>query len=242
MICCWTSKGGSGTSVVAAALAIVLARRPAGALLVDLAGDQPAVLGCADPQGPGLREWLGSVDHAPPDALGRMEMDVVAGLRLLPAGSAGLGPPDATGQADAILGGVLAGEARSVVVDAGVVGTGTVPLARSLAEHAGVSLLVVRPCYLALRRATTCGVRPTGVVVVSEPGRSLTPSDVAAAVGAPVVAEVAMHATVARAVDAGLLAMRLPRQLDRALQNITGQQGIAVQGVAGQGLAGQGLV
>lgn len=236
MICCWTSKGGSGTSVVAAALAIMLARRPAGALLVDLVGDQPAVLGCADQQGPGLRQWLGSVAHAPPDALGRMEVDVVAGLRLLPAGTSDPIPPGATGQPDAILGGILASDARSVVVDAGVVGIETVPVARSLAAHAEVSLLVVRPCYLALRRATTCGVRPTGVVVVSESWRSLTASDVSAAVGAPVVAEVAMHATIARAVDAGLLATRLPRQLDRALHDVV--EG----GVKGFGVVGRGVV
>jgi Flp pilus assembly protein TadG len=42
-------KGGAGTTVVATALALVLARRDTGgALLVDLAGDVPAVIGHDD--------------------------------------------------------------------------------------------------------------------------------------------------------------------------------------------------
>ena len=46
LIACWSAKGGAGTTVVTAALGLVLARRhPAGALLVDLAGDLPAALG-----------------------------------------------------------------------------------------------------------------------------------------------------------------------------------------------------
>ena len=89
MITCWSAKGGSGTSVVAAALAVLLARRPQGALLVDLCGDQPALLGCREPQGHGVRDWLVSATDTPPDALGRLEMDVVTGLRLLPTGSGG---------------------------------------------------------------------------------------------------------------------------------------------------------
>ena len=40
----WSPKGGSGTSVFAAACALVLARGP-GARLVDLGGDQPAIFG-----------------------------------------------------------------------------------------------------------------------------------------------------------------------------------------------------
>ena len=43
MFLCWSAKGGSGTTVVSAALALVLSQqRPA--LLVDLAGDALAVL------------------------------------------------------------------------------------------------------------------------------------------------------------------------------------------------------
>ncbi|MFZ2440837.1 MAG: hypothetical protein WAW51_00670, partial [Ilumatobacteraceae bacterium] len=59
MFLCWSAKGGSGTTVVSAALALVLShRRPA--LLVDLAGDAPAALGIAEPAGPGVADWLAS--------------------------------------------------------------------------------------------------------------------------------------------------------------------------------------
>ncbi|MEY3361227.1 MAG: hypothetical protein RL531_946, partial [Actinomycetota bacterium] len=44
LLAIWSPKGGSGTSVVAAACSLVLART-APARLADLAGDQPAVLG-----------------------------------------------------------------------------------------------------------------------------------------------------------------------------------------------------
>ena len=58
VVSCWSAKGGSGTTVVAVSLALVLAARGgSGVLLVDLAGDAPAVLGLADPGGPGLAAW-----------------------------------------------------------------------------------------------------------------------------------------------------------------------------------------
>ena len=224
VITCWSAKGGSGTSVVAAALAVLLARRPQGALLVDLCGDQPALLGCREPQGHGVRDWLVSATDTPPDALGRLEMDVVTGLRLLPTGSGGdVGarhPTETSAQQAQALAGVLGRDLRGVVVDAGCVLGGPSPGAEAAVTAGASSLLVVRPCYLALRRALATGLRPTGVVVVSEPWRALAVGDVAEVLGAPVVAEVAVDPAVGRAVDAGVLAQRLPRGLHRALANV----------------------
>jgi hypothetical protein len=60
-------------------------------------------------------------------------------------------------------------------------------------------------------------LRPSGVVVVNEPGRALTTDDIRQVIPAPVLAEVALDPAVARAVDAGMLAGRLPRSLARAL-------------------------
>jgi hypothetical protein len=54
---------------------------------------------------------------------------------------------------------------------------------------------------------------------VAEEGRALTPSDVEDVLGAPVRAAVSVTAQVARAVDAGLLASRLPRTLERELRH-----------------------
>lgn len=66
--------------------------------------------------------------------------------------------------------------------------------------------LVVRgPCYLALRCAVEAPWRPDGVVMVSEPGRALGDSDIAAVLGVDVVATVGVDPDVARRIDAGLL-------------------------------------
>ncbi len=122
-----------------------------------------------------------------------------------------------------MLAGVLAGESRSVVVDAGVAewtesSEHSDDSARSvLAAAAGTSLLVTRPCYLSLRRAVAAPLQPTGVVLLVEPGRALDRHDVEEVVGVSVVAEVQLDPAVARAVDAGLLVTRLPRSLERAL-------------------------
>lgn len=210
LVTCWSVKGGVGTSVVAAALATLLSRRhPAGALLVDAAGDQPAVLGMPDPPGPGLAELLRSgVD---PDRLARIERVVDDHLSLVPAGSGGLSDEALPALVDAL---VL--DARPVVVDAGLRGGPEQPHA-ALATAASSSLLVVRPCYLCLRRAVASVVRPTGIVVVDEAERALEASDVQDVVGVEVVAVAGVHPSVARAVDAGLLGARLPSRLARAL-------------------------
>ncbi|HEX9993018.1 MAG TPA: hypothetical protein VGB14_08840 [Acidimicrobiales bacterium] len=118
-----------------------------------------------------------------------------------------------------LLAGVLAADPRPVVADCGTVGPddpGDPGL--TLAASASVSLLVLRPCFLALRRAAAAPVRPSGVVVVDEPGRSLGRQDVEDVLGVPVRAEVRWDPAVARAVDAGLLAARLPRALARSLR------------------------
>jgi hypothetical protein len=94
---------------------------------------------------------------------------------------------------------------RDVVVDAG---TGEPP--GPLVAVADRSLLVTRACYLSLRRALRIGVRPSGVVLVEEPGRALTGEDVEAALGAPVVATVLLDPKIARAIDSGLSVSRLP--------------------------------
>ena len=211
LVACWSAKGGSGTTVVAAALALSFARASEGAVLADLAGDAPCVLGLPEPDGPGLTEWLDAGASVPADALTRIEVDAAPGLSLLPRGAA---PPPASPRAD-VLASLLLGDSRTVVADCGV---GPVGAARAVAAAASVSLLVVRPCYIALRRALAAPLRPSGVVLVSEPGRSLGRLDVEDVLGVPVRAEVAVDASVARAVDAGLLASRLPRSLERALR------------------------
>lgn len=213
LIACWSAKGGSGTTVVSVALATVLARSsPAGALLADLAGDVPAVLGLAEPEGPGLGEWLASGEAVPADALARLEIDGPGGLRVLPAGAT---DPPAPGRAE-VLAALLGAENRPVVADCGSGPTGP---GLTVAAAATTSLLVLRPCYLSLRRAVAAPVRPSGVVLVHEAGRALGRRDIEEVLGVPVRASVAVDPAVARAVDAGLLTSRLPRGLERALRH-----------------------
>ncbi len=219
VISCWSAKGGSGTTVVAAAIASVLAGAPGAAppLLVDAAGELPLVLGIPEPEGHGVTDWLQAPAEAPADALARLEVPAGA-VALLPRGQG----PLAGAERASVLSALLAASARSVVIDCGLLaGPGLAPdeleVRRRLAAASEHSLLVSRPCYLSLRRAVAAPVHPTGVVLVTEPGRALGPGDVASVLGVPVVATVPWDQSVARAVDAGLLGCRLPRVLARAV-------------------------
>ena len=209
LVACWSAKGGAGTTVIAASLSLLLARRAGGAVLADLGGDAPAALGLPEPGGPGLAGWLAAGAEVPADALSRLEVDAGRDLALLPRGEGEL-----RAERGDVLGALLAADGRPVVADCGADPDGA---CLALAAGAARSVLVTRPCFLALRRAMTAPLRPSEVVLVSEPGRALHRADVEDVVGAPVVAEVPLDPVVARAVDAGLLAARLPRSLERHL-------------------------
>jgi hypothetical protein len=235
VVTCWSVKGGSGTTVVAAAVAVAAYRvTDGGVLLVDLAGDAVAALGLADEPGDGLQAWLGRRGDAggPGDAgdrddageLGRLERRVDDRLSVLPWRSGPKLSPDAVTRVPDLLARLVA-DGRFVVIDAGTVDpTGEADpaghLRRRAIASAERSVLVVRCCYLALRRAASEAVRPDAVVVVTEPGRSLTPRDVESVAGAPVVAQVALDPQVARVVDAGLLPKRLGRAVERSLRDL----------------------
>jgi Mrp family chromosome partitioning ATPase len=219
LICVCSAKGGAGATVVVAALAAELARRGEEVLLVDLGGDLPAVLGLPEPA-VGLGDWLDAGPDAPVGALGRLEVDAgVDGVRLLPLGPRRRWPAD-RGAALVALVGV---EHRTVLVDGGL-GDGAseslVALRDALRERAATSLLVTRPCYLALRRAIRDEHRPDGIVLVREPGRALDRVDVERILHAPVVAQLDVDPAVARLVDAGLLASKAPRSLTKPLRRV----------------------
>ena len=208
--------------MTACGLAAVLARTSTGgALLADLSGDAAAVLGVAEPTGPGLAEWLAAGPDVGPGALARLEVDAAAGLRLLAWKPAGPDFRPAAGRAEALVDALSADE-RPVVVDCG---SGASGAGLALAAGAETSLLVLRPCYLGLRRALAAPVRPSGVVLVTDGARALGRRDVEDVLGVPVRAEIAVEDAIARAVDAGLLARRVPRPLERALRPLVGPSG-----------------
>ncbi|HEY7437779.1 MAG TPA: hypothetical protein VIC35_00115 [Acidimicrobiia bacterium] len=211
----WSPKGGSGTSVFAAACALALLPAP-GARLLDLCGDQPAVLGMSGDPEHGVADWLALGPEAPTDALDRLAVDVCDGMRLLPHGrGTGVLDPPAEAEAGAALAVALRDAEVPTIVDAGVPAT---PAARALVEVADASLIVLRECYLALRNATRSGLsaRARGLVVVDEPGRALSSREMTDVLGLPTVATVRSHEGVARCVDAGVLTTRMPRDLHRA--------------------------
>lgn len=213
---CWAAKGGSGTTVVATALAL---SSPRPSLLVDLDGEIPAVLGLPEPDRPGVAEWLLSDTSA--DHLAELLIDIAPRTWLLPWQSATSDRlHHSVAHLDvrwALLGDWLHDWSSQWGCDVTVdVGTRVPP--EPLATRADRSLLVTRPCYLSLRRAVRSTVRPTGVILVDEPGRGLAQRDVEHALGVPIEAVVSLDPTVSRAVDAGLLASRLPRVMTRALR------------------------
>ncbi len=212
MIVCWSVKGGSGTTVVASTLALMrAAESQRGALLVDLAGDVPAVLGLAEPSGPGISEWFTNRDHGSAMALQSIAVQATANLQMIAQGSKLLD----TNLNFTELCTALRTFDIPIIIDAGC----GLP-SPDLLAHASSSLLVTRPCYLSLRRAAQLSVSPTGIVLINEVGRALGKHDVEAVIGAPVVAEITFDAAIARAVDAGLLASRIPTIMSKQLATV----------------------
>jgi hypothetical protein len=219
LICFWSPKGGSGTSVVAAAVALVLAREGP-TRLADLDGDQPAIHGLAADPDQGLRDWLLTGPEAPTDALDRLAVDAGRGLTLLPAGAGDVGL--ASAEAGAALAMALQADPRPTVVDVGVLTAERSQALHALVEVADANVIVVRGCYLALRRAVRLefAANASGAVFVDEGGRALGAHDVANVLGVPVLATVSLRATTARAIDAGVLPSRLPDGLARPAREV----------------------
>ena len=193
---------------------------PGPVLLVDVDGDVPAMLGLADPDRPGVLDWLTS--SAPLAHLDDLLVEATPNCSLLPAtdrtvpahraASIDVEPPRWDGLVD-WFGEWSADTGGSVVIDAG-----TQPLPRSFVEQCPRRWLVTRACYVALRRAGRHPITPTGVVLVDEPGHPLSRRDVEISLRAPIVTTVRWDVSVARAVDGGLLlSSRLPRSLHRSL-------------------------
>ncbi|MGI9646051.1 MAG: hypothetical protein ACR2O6_12165 [Ilumatobacteraceae bacterium] len=212
---CWAAKGGSGTTVVAATLAL---RAPHPSLLVDLDGELPSVLGIAEPDRPGVADWIASA--APAEHLADLTVRLDGTTELLPL-RLGRDPEstDDSGNGDDRLTDLIAwlsawerSNDGTVVIDAG---TGPLPSGLHTADR---KLLVTRNCYLSVNRAAGFGPSPTGIVLIKEPGRSLGEHEIEHAVGAPIVAKLHWDTDVGRAVDAGLLAGRIPRSVDRELR------------------------
>lgn len=180
-----------GTGVTTTAAMTALTLATTGpTVLIDLADDQYAALGLSDPQG---HQAVAVTEH----------------LRLIDASNVS---PDE--QARIVTDTAESGD--HMVIDAG---DADHPIHDLLPDNTR-RIWVLRPCYLALRRAMACTRRPDSIIVVREPQRALNTLDIEAAVGIPVATMIDLNPAIARMVDAGLLAARVPRSAAHALATI----------------------
>ena len=215
IITCWSPKSGSGTSVVAAALAGSAAQAGRRTLLVDLGGDSAAILGLSTPvlgigdvvEGDGAQSLL----DVAVKVSGNFDL-VSPGLRPLPELHVSRWARIESQLVEISQLGTL------VVIDTGVE---TYPdWVKRISDRIH---LVIRPCYLALRRAVEhhrSADLGDGIIVVTERDRALTARDVTLVLNRPIIAEVPVHPDIARRVDAGLFNSHIPERLAHALTGV----------------------
>ncbi|MDO8363866.1 MAG: hypothetical protein Q7V88_13280 [Actinomycetota bacterium] len=195
---CASPKGGQGCTSVAAVLAVLAARSNQPTLLLDTRGDAAAILGVSDPAPSST--FADAIANAV-EPCERLRIASVAGDQI---------------DTDAI-------NAISELVAAGhrvIVDTGTDhDVLHRFDPLSPQRLLVTRPCYVALRRAIGVPFVPDHVVLISEQQRCLTERDVNLALALPVTS-VPYDPAIARAIDAGLIAARLPRCLANAIAQL----------------------
>jgi hypothetical protein len=213
----WSPKGGTGTSVVAAGLAVVLSHSRAvrGVRLADAVGDQPSIFGLPDPAD-GLATWLAGGCSASDAAFDRVAVTVRPRLQLVARG-APYGPvPGDAGAGRAL---VAALSAVPTVLDAGVPRD---PAVRAAVAAADVNVLVLRRCYLALRGAVRDELLSTtaGYILIDDGTRAIRAHDITGVIGVPLLARVPLRESIARAVDAGLFAGKVPRDLSAAMRRV----------------------
>ena len=220
------TKGGTGTSVVAASLALELAQSEPwssrhGVVLVDFDGDQADILGVDVTDRHGVVDWLTSPDPVDVAAIESLLVRVSPGLSLLPPGRARLsndvGTIDAVRIAELVAG---FGAGATVVADLGVIGAEEMSPRAMIGAASDRRTLLVRPCYLSLRRAAHVPISFDSLVEVYEDGRALRTLDVEAVMSMPVCARVRVDPAIARAVDSGTLVSRRPRVLRRIIADL----------------------
>ena len=133
----------------------------------------------------------------------------------LAAAAALLGLPETTGDETPVTDRLMltaepSGDPAVRVIDAGAVSA-------PMGVECDLRLVVLRgPCYVALRSLVHAAGAPVGLIVLREPGRSVSERDVHDVTGIPVVATIPVSAAVARTIDAGLFIARLDRLRDLA--------------------------
>ncbi len=197
----WSVKGGSGTTVVTAIAALLSANAGVETIVTGVDDDLAVMLSLQPTEGPGLRQWLQSSESVSPQALQKLLVSAGPNLDLLPAGD------DWNSRAKG-RDGLRHAFDEKLIVDAGIVDQNS--STTSLINEATHSLVVMKPCFLAVKRAASSKVRRDGIVLVEEPGRVIDRRDIEDVLGVPIVATLAWDSSIARSVDAGRLATKIP--------------------------------
>ena len=198
------TKGGQGVTTIAGALATLTAHTGARTLLIDTGGDLAAILGRPEHHGPGLADYFAN----PNITLADITIPISDRLDLIARGTEPIAFNTYT--YGLITGGL--GHYDVVIIDCALTNTEWPALADQRVH-------VTRNCYLAVRNAIRL-TKPTHVVVITEPGRSLSNADIETVLGMSVTATITADVETARIIDAGILTTRLPRTVARALEPI----------------------
>lgn len=213
-------KGGVGVSVIAVSVALqVSCERPV--ILVDFCGDVPDILGLDTPTAPGISDWLCAGNDVSTDALANLAIEVSPGLSMIPRGTEQLDDGSSTTlvhRCAEMVGDM--GANGFVVADVGVLNSDPFSVGSVVATAGDRTTMVIRACYLALRRARHFPMVIDEIVEVVEGGRALSTVDIEAVLGRAVTARLPVDPAIARAVDTGLTDSRLPRKLRRLARGL----------------------
>lgn len=212
-------KGGVGVSAIAAAVASTLSRQQS-VTVVDFCGDQPDIFGCSEetPSAPGVFDWLEADGSVSADALDNLSIEVSSSLRILPPGSRSSAAVVSAHRCVELV--EHLGRSGPVIADVGVVGRDLLSEMSVICGASDRTTLVVRACYLVMRRARMIPIVADDVVEVVEGGRSLRTVDIELVLQQPVISRVPFDPAIARALDAGLVGRRLPRPMSRMVADL----------------------
>lgn len=201
------AKGGVGTSTFLTATAVVWAREEnAGrVVLIDTAGDLPAILGLSEPQSQGVTDWLEGGEAREDDGLVRLAQQVTENLWLVPVGTRPM--------TDDLFEVLQLALAQAEGFDMAIIDCGLRAPDREI-THPALLTQVLTNHYLSLRHAQALPA-PDLRVCTKYPGSALSVTDVENCLGGPVLV-IDWEASIARAVDAGLLVSRPPQPMSRA--------------------------
>ena len=199
----WSPTGGSGVTALSCALALRLSETGPCTLL-DAAGDVQVALGVALDTSLGLTDWLVAGAGRTADSLLRIAEPVTKSLAVVS------------------LGATQASFDASTAIDLTAMESAVIDLGRNavVPVNGAVKLLVIKKCYLAVRRAQNLVQHCDALVVVQEDGRRLSKNDLSEILGKPIAGTVSWDKAVARAVDIGVLQANVPKRLREELDRI----------------------